>query len=90
MTMITNFPFSFINVCVIVSFLTKLLTLGTLCSTAVRAVVKAKSVILSILPLASFILVLRLVLVFKLVTLGILSYRYFINTLYLNIVLDIS
>ena len=56
MTMISNFLFSFINRCVIVSFLTKLLTLGILFSAAVRAVVLAKLVTLGISPLTSFIL----------------------------------
>ena len=52
MNMISNnFFFSFTNFCVIVSFLTKLLTLGILFSTAVRGVVVAKLVILGISPL---------------------------------------
>ena len=63
MIMISNFLFSFINTCVKVSFFTKLLTLRILFSTAVRA----KSVILGISPLNSFILALRVVLVAKLV-----------------------
>ena len=46
-------------------FLTKLLTLGILFSTAVRAVSLAKLVILGILPLSSFILALGVVLVAK-------------------------
>ena len=44
-----NFIFSFATFSVIVSFLTKLLTLGILFSTTVRAVVVAKLVILGIL-----------------------------------------
>ena len=52
-------------------FLTKLLTLDILISTAVRAVVEAKLEILDILFLTSFILALRAVLVAKLVILGI-------------------
>ena len=44
----SNFIFSLTNFCVIVSFLTKLPTLGILFSTAVRAVVVAKLVILGI------------------------------------------
>ena len=52
----SNFIFNFTNSCVIVSFLIKLLTLGVLFSTAVRAVVVAKLVILHILFLTSFIL----------------------------------
>ena len=46
----SNFIFNFTNFCVTVSFLTKLLTLGILFLTAVRAVVVvAKLVILGIL-----------------------------------------
>ena len=53
-------------------FVTKLLTLGILYSTAVRAVVAvAKLVILGILFLTKFILALRAVLVAKLVIQGI-------------------
>ena len=52
----SNSNFNFTNSYVIVSFLTKLLTLGVLFSTAVRAVVVAKLVILRILFLTSFIL----------------------------------
>ena len=63
MIMICNFLFDVINFCVIVSFLTKLLTLGILFSTAVRELVVAKLVILGISPLTSFILALRVVLV---------------------------
>ena len=47
---------NFIIFCVIVSLLTKLLTLGIFFSTAVRVVVMAKLTILSISPLASLIL----------------------------------
>ena len=53
--------------------MTKLLALGILFSTVVRAVVVAKLVIPSILPLTSFILVLREALVDKLIISGILS-----------------
>ena len=68
MIMISNFHFNSTNFCVIVSlFLTKLLTLGILFSTAVRAVVLAKLVMLGISPLTSFIVALTLVLVAKLV-----------------------
>ena len=63
MTMISNFIFNFINFCVIVSFLTKLLTGGILFSTAVREVIMAKLVILDISLLISFVLPLRVVLV---------------------------
>ena len=65
--MISNFPFNFIDFCVIVSFFTKLLILGILFSTVVRAVLVAKLVILGISLLTSFILALRLELVAKLV-----------------------
>ena len=73
MILISNCLFNFINICVIVSFLTKLLALGILFLITVRALVVAKLVILSISPLTSFILALRLVLVAKLVISGILS-----------------
>ena len=67
----SSFIFNFTNFCVIGSFLTKLLTLGISYSTAVRVVVVAKLLILSILFLSSFILTLRAVVaVAKLVTLG--------------------
>ena len=78
----SNFIFNFINVCVIVIFLTKLLTLGVLFSTAARAVVVAKLVILGISPLNSFILALREALVAKLVISGILSSTFLILALY--------
>ena len=63
-------------------FLSKLLTLGILFSTAVRALVVAKLLILGILPLTSFILVLIVVFVAKLVISGILSSTFF----YLSII----
>ena len=66
MTMIGNFFFKFINFCVTVSILTKLLVLRISFS-AVRALIVAKIVILGISPLTSFILALRVVLVAKLV-----------------------
>ena len=77
--------------------MTKLLTLGTLFLTAVRAVVLAKLVLLNILslisfilelraaryyPLTSFILALRVVLVAKLIISVILSLIFFILALY--------
>ena len=71
MIMISNFLFSFINCCVIVSFFTKLLTLGILFSTALGA-------ILGISSLTSLTLVLRVVLVAKLEISGILSSIFFI------------
>ena len=65
-----------------VSFLTKLLTLGFLFSTTVRAVVLARLVILGISPLTSFILALRVVLVAKLVMSVTLSSILFLLALY--------
>ena len=62
-------------------FSTKLLTLDILFSTAVRAVVIAKLVILGILSLTSFILALRVVVVAKLVILGISPLTSFILAL---------
>ena len=82
MTMISKFLSNSINFCVIVSFLTKLLTLGILFSTALRSVLVAKLVILGISPWTSFILELGIVLVAKLVILGILSSIFFILALY--------
>ena len=68
MLMISSyFIFNFTNFCVIVSFLTKLLTLGILFSTAVRAAVVAKLVTPGILFLTSFILALRVISVVQLV-----------------------
>ena len=60
----------------------ELLTLGVLLSTAVRAVVVAKLVMLGILPLTSFILALRAAVVAKLVISGILSSMFLILALY--------
>ena len=74
----SNFLFNFTNYCVIVSFLTELLILGILFSTAVRAVAVAKLVTQSVLSLTSFILALRSAVVAKLVTLGISSFTSFI------------
>ena len=56
--------------------MTKLLTLGILFSTAVRALVVAKLVMLGISPLTLFILALTVVLVAKLIISGILSSIY--------------
>ena len=72
MTMISKFLSNSINFCVIVSFLTKLLTLGILFSTALR-VVLARLVVLGISPLTSFILALRVVLIAEFVISGLLS-----------------
>ena len=66
-----NFIFNFTNFCVIVRFLTKLLTVGVLFSTAVRPVVVVKLVISGILFLISFVLALRAVVAVNLVILGI-------------------
>ena len=81
MIMITNFLFNFINFCVIVSFLTKLLTRGISFLKALRAVLVAKLVILGISYLNSFILALGPVLVAKLVILGISPLTSFILAL---------
>ena len=59
MFMIRNFLFNFIIACVVVSVLTKLLTLGILFLAAVRALVVARLVMLGILSLTLFILALR-------------------------------
>ena len=71
----SNFIFNCTNFCVIVSFffiIIKLLTLGIIFSTALRAVVVTKLLTLGILFLTSFILALRTVVVATLVILGIL------------------
>ena len=59
MFMIRNSLFNFIIACVVVSVLTKLLTLGILFLAAVRALVVARLVMLDILSLTLFILALR-------------------------------
>ena len=63
-------------------FFTKLLILGILSSTAVRAVVVPKLVVLGALVLTSVILALREALVAKLVITGILSSMLLIIALY--------
>ena len=80
--MISNFFLNFSNFCFIVSFLTKLLTLGILFSTAVKELVVAKLLILGISHLTSFILSIRVVLVAMLLISGILSSVFFILALY--------
>ena len=60
----------------------KLLTLGILFSTVVKAVLVAKLVILGISPLSLFILALKLVLVAKLVISGISSSIFLILAFY--------
>ena len=82
MIMISNFLFNFISFCVIVSFLTKLLTLGISFSTAVRALLVAKLVILGISSLTLFILALREALVAKLLISGVLSSVFLILAVY--------
>ena len=62
MIMIFNFTFNFTNFCVIACFLTKLLTLGILFSTAVNAELVAKPLMLGISPSVSVILELKSVL----------------------------
>ena len=84
MIMVSNSLFNFLSLCVRVSFITKLLTMRTLFSTAVRAVVAANLVILGIWPLISFMLALRVVSVPKLVESGILSSIYFILALHIS------
>ena len=71
--MISNFLLNFSSFCIIVRFLAKLLTLGILLSTAVRALVVARLEILGISPLTSFILAVRVVLVPRVIMSGILS-----------------
>ena len=83
--MIRNFLYSLINFCYII-FLAKLLKLDIFFSTAVRALVVAKLVILEISPLTSFILVLREALVAKLVISGILFSIFDLNILNLSII----
>ena len=63
-------------------FLTKLLTLCILFSTAIKVVLVAKFLILRISPLTSFILALRVVLVARLVISASLSSILFILALY--------
>ena len=80
--MLGNFLFNLANFCVIVSYLTKLLTLDVLISTVVRPVVVVAKliVIVGILPLTSFILALREVFVIIKVK-NTVPYTYVINDL---------
>ena len=78
MIMINNFLLNFINFCVVVSFLTRFLTLDILFSTAVRVAVVATLLILGVSSLTSFYLSLREALVAKLVIPGISSSTFFI------------
>ena len=82
MIMISNFLFNFINFYVTVTFFTKLLTLGILFLTALRAFLVAKWVILVISSLISFTLALRVVLVAQLVMSGILCSMFLILALH--------
>ena len=77
--------------------MTRLLTLGILFSTVVRAAVEVNLLILGISPLTSFILALSVVLVANLVISGILSsiflilalYTFFLTTLFFTISLSL-
>ena len=81
----SDFMLNFTNLCVIGTFLAILLTLGILFSTAVRAVVVAKLVMLGISPLTSFILALREALEANFVISGILSPLFLILALYTSL-----
>ena len=81
-----NFIFNFTNFCVIVSFLNKLLRLGVLFSTAAKAIVVAKLVVLVTLFLTSFILSLKAVVTAKLLILDISFLTSFIVVLIVVIV----
>ena len=87
MIMICNSLLNFIKFCIVVGFLTKLLTLGILFSTVVKAAVVAKLVILGISPLTTCILALREALVAKLVISGISSSIFYILALYKSILI---
>ena len=80
--MIIKFLFNFSNFCIAICFLTKLLVSGILFSTTVNAEVVARPVVLGILFLTSFIFVLRIVLVARLLISGILSSIFFTFPLY--------
>ena len=82
MIMVSIIFFNLTIFCVIFIFFTKLLTLGILFSTAVRAVILANLVILGISTLTSSILVLRVLLVAKLEIPGILSSIFLILALF--------
>ena len=81
--MISNFLFNSINFCVLIGFLTRLLKVGVIFSTAVNEEVVAKPLILVISDLTSFIFVLRIVLVAKLVISSILPSIFLILALHL-------
>ena len=86
-TISSYFIFNSTNLCVIVTFLTKLWTLGILFSTAVRAVVVvvAKLAILGISPLTSFILALKEALVANFVISGTFSTLFLILALHTSL-----
>ena len=86
-TISSYFIFNSTNLCVIVTFLTKLWTLGISFSTAVRAVVVvvAKLAILGISPLTSFILALKEALVANFVISGIFSTLFLILALHTSL-----
>ena len=86
-TISSDFIFNSTNLCVIVTFLTKLWTLGILFSTAVRAVVVvvAKLAILGISPLTSFILALKEALVANFVISGTFSTLFLILALHTSL-----
>ena len=79
MIMVGKFLFNFSNFCVIVCFLTKLLTLGILFSTAVNAVFATKLLTSGILfsKSVSFAFLIRLI------TSGIFFCNYFLSVRYL-------
>ena len=85
----SDFLFNLTNFCVIVSFFTKLVTLGILFSTAVRAVLVATLVILGILFLILFVLALREVVIAKLAMLGISFLTSFILALRVVLVAEL-
>ena len=86
-TISSDFIFNSTNLCVIVTFLTKLWTLRILFSTAVRAVVVvvAKLAILGISPLTSFILALKEALVANFVISGTFSTLFLILALHTSL-----
>ena len=87
--MISNFLFNFINFCVIVSFLPKLVTLAILFSTALRAVLVDKLVISDILSSTLFILTLYAYFYIHLYIIHLYIYT-FIHTLYIFFTTSLS
>ena len=82
--MISNFIFSLINFCIVVSFLTGFLAIGILFSTEVNEEVVTKPLILGNSDLISFIFVLRKVLVAKLLISGIFIFNIFLSEHYIQ------